>query len=108
MTGNQEAELRNQGFGARPRNVSLKTIDALQVRGNIFASTIMSVMDKLSGHSGKVTTSFIPPTFATTLEEREWLKFRLAQTFRIFGTIHFGVPDNPGQLSSNHSPSGLR
>jgi hypothetical protein len=27
-----------------------------------------------------------PPTFSTKLEERDWLKFRLAQAFRIFGT----------------------
>lgn len=26
-----------------------------------------------------------PPTFATKLEERDYLKFRLAQAFRIFG-----------------------
>jgi hypothetical protein len=28
-----------------------------------------------------------PPKFATKLEEREFLKFRLAQAFRIFGII---------------------
>jgi hypothetical protein len=28
------------------------------------------------------------PQFASHLEEREFLKFRLAQAFRIFGNIH--------------------
>ncbi|EAU88311.1 class II aldolase/adducin domain-containing protein [Coprinopsis cinerea okayama7 len=30
-----------------------------------------------------------PPTFSTKLEERDWLKFRLAQAFRIFGNLGF-------------------
>lgn len=30
-----------------------------------------------------------PPTFSTKIEEREYLKFRLAQAFRIFGTYVF-------------------
>ena len=30
-----------------------------------------------------------PPTFSTKIEEREYLKFRLAQAFRIFGTYIF-------------------
>ncbi|TFK29875.1 class II aldolase/adducin domain-containing protein [Coprinopsis marcescibilis] len=28
-----------------------------------------------------------PPTFSSKLEERDWLKFRLAQAFRIFGNL---------------------
>jgi len=28
-----------------------------------------------------------PPTFSSKLEEREFLKFRLAQAFRIFGGV---------------------
>ncbi|KAF8959023.1 class II aldolase/adducin domain-containing protein [Flammula alnicola] len=31
----------------------------------------------------------VPPTFPTKLEEREYLKFRLAQAFRIFGNLGF-------------------
>lgn len=30
-----------------------------------------------------------PPKFDTQEEEREWLKFRLAQAFRIFGNMGF-------------------
>lgn len=30
----------------------------------------------------------VPPTFGSKLEEREYLKFRLAQAFRIFGIYH--------------------
>jgi ribulose-5-phosphate 4-epimerase/fuculose-1-phosphate aldolase len=31
----------------------------------------------------------VPPTFSTKLEEREYLKFRLAQAFRIFGHLGY-------------------
>lgn len=31
----------------------------------------------------------VPPTFSTKVEEREYLKFRLAQAFRIFGVISY-------------------
>lgn len=31
----------------------------------------------------------LPPTFSTKVEERDYLKFRLAQAFRIFGANIF-------------------
>lgn len=34
---------------------------------------------------GKGSAFPVPPTFASKEEEREYLKFRLAQAFRIFG-----------------------
>lgn len=41
--------------------------------------------------TAKVTRGGIaprPPVFQDKLEEREWLKFRLAQALRIFGGCH--------------------
>ena len=35
--------------------------------------------------SSTATAFPLPPRFSTKLEERDWLKFRLAQAFRIFG-----------------------
>lgn len=35
--------------------------------------------------SSQQKITYTPPTFASATEEREWLKFRLAQAFRIFG-----------------------
>ena len=41
-------------------------------------------VDGTKGFKGKVPT---PPKFDDKLEERELLKFRLAQAFRIFGML---------------------
>ena len=42
----------------------------------------------------------VPPTFSTKLEEREYLKFRLAQAFRIFG-VDVSLADVSPYLTSS-------
>ncbi|KZP24812.1 class II aldolase/adducin domain-containing protein [Athelia psychrophila] len=52
--------------------------------------------------SSQQKITYTPPTFASATEEREWLKFRLAQAFRIFAQLgydegvagHITVRDN--------------
>lgn len=48
---------------------------------NTFQAALMDEVQKLAFPA--------PPTFSTKIEEREYLKFRLAQAFRIFGTHTF-------------------
>jgi hypothetical protein len=45
--------------------------------------------------SGKIPR---PPVFTTKLEEREFLKFRLAQALRIFGAFSF---DSGAEMTSD-------
>ncbi|KAF7967823.1 hypothetical protein HWV62_32938 [Athelia sp. TMB] len=63
-----------------------------------------------NGHaSSQSKVTFIPPTFANATEERQWLKFRLAQAFRIFGQLGYdeGVDlllvDHSGQVLAEES-----
>ena len=39
--------------------------------------------------SNTLSTFLRPPVFTDKVEEREYLKFRLAQAFRIFGNLGF-------------------
>jgi len=49
--------------------------------GNSVQSALMDEEQKLAFP--------VPPTFSTKIEEREYLKFRVAQAFRIFGNLGF-------------------
>lgn len=55
--------------------------------GNTLQATLMDEEQKLAFP--------MPPTFSTKIEERTYLKFRLAQAFRIFGSVFHDQPINP-------------
>jgi len=55
--------------------------------GNVADASGIISSGNVSSQQTKVT--FTQPTFASVTEEREWLKFRLAQAFRIFAQLGF-------------------
>lgn len=47
------------------------------------------ILEAVMTEKGKASTFPVPPTFVSKEEEREYLKFRLAQAFRIFGNFGY-------------------
>lgn len=65
------------------------------------AAAVTSVVESVNGQNENISVDALdkismgsksrlpaPPTFKDKYEEREWVKFRLAQAFRIFGEDH--------------------